>query len=123
MAARRGLLLLCAVVLAKAGAAGEQAVRGVRSILRRHGRASSLVECVKSVVRMQQSRHRKLTQGLLDWKRLYCNSPVFRTGRRRKQSPYQGLGVPWPEGVRWWQVLQWTPEQLRSELSAPRKAG
>ena len=39
VAARRGLLLLCAVVLAKAGAAGEQAVRGVRSILRRHGRA------------------------------------------------------------------------------------
>jgi len=26
-------------------------------------RASSLVECVNSVARMQQSRHRKMTQG------------------------------------------------------------
>jgi hypothetical protein len=120
-AALRGVLLLCAVVLAKAGAAGEQAVRGVRSILRSSGRASSLVECVNSVVRMQQARHRKLSQGLLDLKRLYWNSHVFRTGRRRKQSPYQRLGVPWPEGVRWWDLLKWTPERLREELSAQKK--
>jgi hypothetical protein len=119
----RGVWLLCAVILAKAGAVGEQAVQSVRAILRSSGRASSLVECINSVVRMQQARHRKLSQGLLDLKRFYWNSRVFRTGRRRKQSPYQRLGVPWPEGVRWWDVLKWTPERLRDELSAQKKAG
>ena len=37
-------------------------------MLRGVWRASSLVECVNSVVRMQQTRHRKMTQGLLDLK-------------------------------------------------------
>ena len=35
----------------------------VRAVLRGVWRASSLVECVNSVARMQQSRHRKMTQG------------------------------------------------------------
>jgi hypothetical protein len=122
-AVQRALLLACTVVLAKAAAVGQVAVAGVRAILRDSGRASSLVECVNSVVRMQQARHRKLSQGLLDLKRLYWNSQPFRTGRRRKYSPYQLLGVPWPEGMRWWQVLQGTPERLRQELSALNKAG
>jgi hypothetical protein len=122
-AARRGLLLVCAVVLAQAGEVGQQAVQGLRAALRSSWRASSLVECVNSVVRMQQARHRKLSQGLLDLKRLYWNSQPFRTGRRQGQSPYQRLGVPWPEGVRWWELLQWSPEQLRKELSTAKKAG
>jgi hypothetical protein len=122
-AALRGVWLVCAVVLAKAGAVGEQAVRGVRSILRFSGRASSLVECVNSVVRMQQARHRKMSQGLLDLKRLYWNSHAFRTGRRRGKSPYQRLGVTLPEGARWWDLLQWPPERLRNELSTVQKAG
>jgi hypothetical protein len=121
-AARRGVLLACAVVLAKAGDVGALAVAGVRAVLRSSWRASSLVECVNSVVRMQQARHRKLSQGLLDLKRLYWNSQPFRTGRRKKRSPYQLLGVPWPEGVRWWEVLKWSPERLRQELSTPKKA-
>ena len=121
-AALRGVLLACAVVLAKAGEAGTRAVEGVRAALRSSWRASSLVECVNGVVRMQQARHRKLSQGLLDLKRLYWNSQPFRTGRRKGQSPYQRLGVAWPEGVRWWEVLQWSPERLRQELSAPNKA-
>jgi hypothetical protein len=119
----RGVLLVCAVVLAKAGEVGQQAVQGVRAILRSSWRASSLVECVNSVLRMQQARHRKLSQGLLDLKRLYWNSHRFRTGRRRGQSPYQRLGVAWPEGVRWWEVLKWPPERLRNEVSALKKAG
>lgn len=121
-AVRRGLLLVCAVVLAKAEGVGTRAVEGVRAIMRGSWRASSLVECVNSVVRMQQARHRKMSQGLLDLKRLYWNSQPFRTGRRKKRSPYQLLGVPWPEGVRWWEVLQWTPERLRQELSTPKEA-
>jgi hypothetical protein len=35
----------------------------VRAVLRGVWRASSLVECVNSVARMQQARHRKMTQG------------------------------------------------------------
>jgi hypothetical protein len=121
-AALRGVMLACAVALAHAGEIGQHAVDAVRSILRSSWRASSLVECVNSVLRMQQARHRKLSQGLLDLKRLYWNCHQFRTGRRRGQSPYQRLGVRWPEGLRWWDVLKWSPEQLRDKLSALNQA-
>jgi hypothetical protein len=108
--------------LAKAGQVGQQAQAAVRDILRRAYRASSLVECINSVLRMQQARHRKMSQGLLDLKRLYWNCHTFRTGRRRRTSPYQRLGVPWPEGLRWWEVLKLTPEQLREKLSTAKTA-
>jgi len=119
-AARRGILLTCAVILGKTGAVGEKAVTAVRDILRRAYRASSLVECINSAVRMHQCRHRKMTQGLLDLKRLYWNCHTFRTGHRRGTTPYQRLGVPWPEGLRWWDVLKLTPEQLRDKLSTAK---
>jgi hypothetical protein len=121
-AALRGVLLLCAVVLSKAGAVGQQASTAVRDVLRRAYRASSLVECIHSVLRMQQARHRKMTQDLLDLKRFYWNGHTFRTGRRRKTTPYERLGVPWPEGLRWWDVLKMTPEQLRDKLSTAKNA-
>ena len=79
-------------------------------------RASSLVEGINSVVRMQQARHRKLTPGLLSLKRLYWNCRRFRTGRRRGRSPYELLGVAMPPGS-WWKLLKMTPDQLRQELS------
>jgi len=121
-AARRGIMLMCAVVLSKAGASGQEAVAAVRDIFRRAYRASSLVECINSVLRMQQAGHRQMTQGLLDLKRLYWNCHVFRAGRRRGTSPYQRLGVRWPEGLRWWDVLKLTPEQLREKLSTAESA-
>jgi hypothetical protein len=121
-AARRGVWLACAVLLHNAGAAGQQAVTAVRDVFRRAYRASSLVECINSVLRMQQARHRKMTQGLLDLKRLHWNCHTFRTGRRRGASPYQRLGIPWPEGLRWWEVLKLTPEQLQEKLSTMKKA-
>ncbi len=117
-AAVRGLLMVYAVIIAQAGAAGQQAVDGIRRIFRNTWRASSLVECLNSTVRMQQARHRKMTQGLLDLKRLHWNTHAFRTGRRRGKSPYEHLGVPWPDELGWWDLLKWTPEQLRAELSA-----
>ena len=119
-AALRGVMLMCAVVLTKAGELGPQAVAAVRDIFRRAYRASSLVECINSVLRMQQSRHRKMTQGLLDLKRLYWNCHTLRTGRRRRTTPYQRLGVLWPEGLRWWEMLKLTPEQLRDKLSTAK---
>ena len=121
-AARRGLMLMCAVLLAKVGDVGQQATTAVRDIFRRAYRASSLVECLNSAMRMQQARHRKMSQGLTDLKRLHWNCHTFRTGRRRGTSPYQRLGIPWPDGLRWWDVLKLTPEQLRKELSTAKKA-
>jgi hypothetical protein len=120
-AALRGVLLVCAVVLAKAGEVGQQAVQGVQAIFRNTWRASSLVECINSVLRLQQARHRKMSQGLLDLKRLYWNCHTFRTGRRRGTTPYQRLGIAWPKGLRWWKVLKLSPEQLRDKLSALKR--
>jgi hypothetical protein len=116
--AMRGLLVVWSVLIASAGDAGQQAVAALRQTLRCVGRASSCVEGLNSVVRMQQSRHRKMTQELLDLKRLYWNLRNFRTGRRKQTSPYQRLGVPLPPDLSWWQLLQLTPDQLRTVLSA-----
>ena len=90
-------------------------------MLRGAWRASSLVECVNSVARMQQARHRKMTQGLLDLKRLYWNLRRFRTGRRKDQSPYGLLGLKLPD-LSFWESLKLTSEQLREKLSAQEHA-
>jgi hypothetical protein len=121
-AALRGVLLLCAVVLSKGGDAGRQAATAVQALCRGAYRASSLVKGIHSVLRMQQAGHRRLTPGLLDLKRLYWNCHTFSAGRRRKTSPYQRLGVPWPPDLRWWEVLKLTPEQLRDKLSTTTTA-
>jgi hypothetical protein len=115
--ALRGVLLAAGMVLCLSGAAGSKAAASVRGVLRGVWRASSLVECLNSVARMQQGRHRKMTQGLLDLKRLYWNCRAFRTGHRRKKSPYelQGLCLPTRE---WWELLRLTPDQLRQQLRA-----
>jgi len=121
-AALRGILMMCAVVLSKAGAEGLQATAAVRDIFRRAYRASSLVECINSVLRMQQAGHRRMTQGLLDLKRLYWNCHRFEAGRRRNTTPYERLGIPWPPGLRWQELLKLTPEQLRDKLSTAKMA-
>lgn len=115
-AALRGVLLTCAVVLSKVGE-GVQAVTAVREIFRRAYRASSLVECINSVLRMHQAGHRRLSQELLDLKRLHWNCHTFESGPRRKTSPYERLGVQWPPELSWWQMLKLTPEQLQDKLS------
>jgi hypothetical protein len=94
----------------------EQAGR-VRAVLRGVWRASSLVECVNSVARMQQARHRKMTQGLLDLKRLYWNLRRFRTGHRKGKTPYGLLGLRLPE-MSFGAFLKLTPDELREQLSA-----
>lgn len=114
-AARRGWWLL-ATVRHHRDEGFRQAVASVRNVLRNCVRASSLVEGINSVVRMQQARHRKLTPGLLDLKRLYWNCRPFRTGHRRKHSPYELLGLKLPSDT-WWNLLKLSPEQLRQELS------
>src|SRR4051812_13507489 len=89
----------------------------VRAVFRGVWRASSLVECVNSVARMQQARHRKMTPGLLDLKRLYWNLRRFRTGHRKNETPYGLLGLKLPD-LSFWEFLKLTPEDLREQLSA-----
>ena len=96
-AATRAWALVRTVQLTKACPDWRDEAGRVRAVLRGVWRASSLVECVNSVARMQQARHRKMTQGLLDLKRLYWNLRRFRTGRRKDQTPYGLLGLKLPE--------------------------
>jgi hypothetical protein len=116
-AATRAWALVRTVQLAKACSDWRDEARRVRAVLRGVWRASSLVECVNSVARMQQARHRKMTQGLLDLKRLYWNLRRFRTGRRKDQTPYGLLGLDIPD-LSFGEFLKLAPEQLREKLSA-----
>lgn len=120
-AALRGLVLVATVLLFRASDAGTAALAAVRALLAGVWRASSSVEGLNSVLRMQQSRHRRLTQGLLDLKRFYWNCHVFRTGKRKKESPYGRLGVPLP-ALSWWEILKLSPEELRQLLPTPPPA-
>jgi hypothetical protein len=116
-AATRVWALVRTVQLTKACSDWHDEARRVRAVLRGVWRASSLVECVNSVVRMQQARHRKMTQGLLDLKRLYWNLHRFRLGRRKGQTPYGLMGLDLPD-LSFWEFLKLTPEELRQRLSA-----
>ena len=75
------------------------------------------MECVNSVARLHQARHRKMTQGLLDLKRLYWNLHRFRLSHRKDQTPYGLLGLKLPD-LSFWEFLKLTPEQLREQPSA-----
>ena len=116
-ATTRAWALVRTVQLTKASPDWREEAGRVRAVLRGVWRASSLVECVNSVARMQQARHRVMTQGLLDLKRLYWNLRRFRAGRRKDQAPYGLLGLDLPE-LSFWEFLKLTPEQLREKLSA-----
>ena len=115
-AATRAWALVRTVQLTKACPQWHEEAGRVRAVLRGVWRASSLVECVNSVARMQQARHRKMTQGLLDLKRLYWNLRRFRTGPRKGQTPYAMLGLDLPD-LSFWEFLKLTPDELREQLS------
>ncbi|HEY4593468.1 MAG TPA: hypothetical protein VIJ61_13720 [Thermoanaerobaculia bacterium] len=118
-AATRAWRLARTVQLAKMDRDAQTQAQRVGQVLRGVWRASSLVECVNSVARMQQARHRKMTQGLLDLKRLYWNLRRFRIGRRKDQTPYGLLGLVLPD-LSFWEFLKLTPEELREQLSAQK---
>jgi hypothetical protein len=88
----------------------------VSAVLEDTFRASSAVECMNSVLRMQQSRHKRMTQPMLDLKRLYWNCHQFRSGPRKGLSPYRALGLGLPS-YDFWEVLRSDPEKLTQELS------
>ena len=112
-----GLALARTVQLAKAEPHWQELAGRVRELLRGVWRASSLVECINSVAQMHQGRHRKMTQGLLDLKRLYWNLHQFRAGHRKNLTPYGLLGLKLP-ALSFWEFLRMTPEELRKQLSA-----
>lgn len=114
--------VLAGVVIGKLGPGWEEAYHRVGEILQRVVRASSAVEGINSVVRMHQSRHRKLTQDLLDLKRLYWNCRPFVAGQRRKRCPYEHLGLRLPTYDAW-TLLQMDPKELEQQLSSQRLAG
>jgi hypothetical protein len=95
------------VVCQKVDATWRESYAAVARVLRRTVRASSAVECMNSVLRMHQCRHKTVTQGLLDLKRLYWNCRGFREGKRRGRCPYEHLGLKL-SGYRFWDVL-WIP--------------
>jgi hypothetical protein len=88
----------------------------VATVLRHTYRASSAVEGINSVLRMQQLRHRRMTQSMLDLKRLYWNSRRFHTGPRQGTCPYQLLGLKLPSHE-FWDLLQADPVHLTQQLS------
>ena len=111
----RHLVVIEQVLCERLCAQWQSAYRRVDELLRHAVRASSAVECVNSVVRMHQGRHRHVSQGLLDLKRLYWNCRVFREGKRKGQRPYDLLGLHLPCSD-WWQLLQMAPEELEQKL-------
>jgi hypothetical protein len=104
------------VLCAKLAEDWQASYQRVSRVLGRVVRASSVVECMNSVWRMHQSRHRKLTQGLLDLKRLWWNVRVFRSGRRKGKCPYDLLGLQLPTKDLW-ELLQTDPEELTQQVS------
>jgi hypothetical protein len=101
--------------------AEQAAYTRIAAILEDTVRASSAVECINSVLRMQQSRHRQMTQPMLDLKRLYWNCHPFRSGPRRRTCPYQALGLELPT-YDFLTLLHSDPADLSQQLSTPAVA-
>jgi hypothetical protein len=104
------------------GAEGLASYDRVAAVLRDTSRASSAVACMNSVLRMQQSRHRRMRQPMLDLKRLYWDCRPFRSGPRKDACPYQVLGLALPT-FDFWELLHSDPARLTQELSTQANAG
>ena len=77
---------------------------------------------MNSVLRMQQSRHRRMTQPMLDLKRLYWNCRPFRSGPRKDRCPYRVLGLALP-AYDFWELLHADPARLAQQLSTQGDSG
>jgi hypothetical protein len=95
--------------------------RPIAAVLSQTVRASSAVECMNSVLRMHQSRHRIMTPGMLDLKRLYWNCRVFRGGKRKGHCPYEHLGLKLPS-YDFWALLQVQMTTALAEAKTVAKA-
>jgi hypothetical protein len=113
--------MLLDVVRSRVGPTWQESYRAISAVLWGVVRASSAVECVNSVVRMHQSRHRNLSQELLDLKRLYWNCRDFIEGKRKDRCPYELLGLKLPSYDPW-VLLQMAPAELEKQLSSSELA-
>jgi hypothetical protein len=84
-------------------------------------RASSAVECLNGVLRMQQARHKRMTQGMLDLKRLFWNTRPQDSGPRKGACPYEHLGLRLPT-FEFWELLRSDPDRMAQELSTQQDA-
>jgi hypothetical protein len=98
------------------GEAEQESYARVSVVLGGTVRASSAVECMNSVLRMQQTTHKRMTQAMLDLKRLYWNCHRLKSGKRKDGCPYQHLGLTLPS-FDFWELLQADPGRLTQELS------
>lgn len=114
-------VVVARVVCARLAKDWGSAYARVSGVLAHVLRASSAVECLNSIVRMQQARHRNLSQAMLDLKRLYWNCRPFREGQRANKCPYQHLGASLPT-YDFWDLLQMGPDLLRQKLSSQQVA-
>ena len=114
---RQAALLVQELLCQKVDPNWRESYRPVAAVLSRAVRASSAVECMNSVLRMHQSRHRTLNQGLLDLKRLYWNTRVFRGGKRKGRCPYEHLGLKRPD-LGFWGLLEGEMTIALSEAKA-----
>lgn len=122
-AADERIELLCRLARDRQLDAQERAAyERVAAVLADTHRASSAVECMNSVLRMQQSRHRRMTQPMLDLKRLYWNCRAFRSGPRKDRCPYRVLGLALPT-YDFWELLHADPARLAQQLSTQGDSG
>jgi hypothetical protein len=122
-AADRRIELLCRLARDRQLDAEERAAyERVAAILADTHRASRAVECMNSVLRMQQSRHRRMTQPMLDLKRLYWNCRPFRAGPRSGRCPYRLLGLALPT-YDFRELLHADPARLAQQLSTQGDSG
>ena len=110
------LVVLQELVCQRLSGDWKRAYAQVAQLITHTVRASSAVECLNSVLRMHQNRHRYVSQEMLDLKRLFWNCRRFTHGKRRGACPYQLLGLNLPT-YNWWKLLQMDPEELRQQLS------
>jgi hypothetical protein len=115
LAQKRALVQM--VICVKLAENWQEAYARVARVLYRTVRASSVVECMNSVIRMHQARHRTLTQPLLDLKRLSWNCRSFVEGKRRGRCPYEHLGLKLPT-YDFWELLQMDPSHLEQAVSS-----
>lgn len=101
--------------------AEDESYARVSAVLLGTVRAGSAVECMNGVLRKQQSNHKRMTQEMLDLKRLYWNSHRLKAGKRKDSCPYKHLGLPLTS-FDFWELLQTDPEQLTQELSGQKDA-
>jgi hypothetical protein len=114
------LYLIQKILCQKLDPAWRESYRLVTGVLTQAMRASSAVECMNSVIRMHQSRHRTMTQETLDLKRLYWNCREFRGGKRKGRCPYEHIGLKLST-YDFWSLLQVEMSAALAEAKAAAK--